>query len=350
MSRYDDAKSLDLPAGVERLGYTLRRHGQRYSSNQCPCCGKADEGSNRLSLFVDGKGIWRWRCFVSGEGGTAIDFVMAALAKTQAEAVDYLLGDTGPAESFKPLPRAIPKSTEVEAEKQAAVESVLRLILDRGMTSEKGCLDYLVGRGISESKVIEAGQRGLIRMLPSQPHEAKRWLINNVGEVLLKKAGFWKEDSKMPGICFRPLVFLYPELKLAEFRIIREPSSDREAKSISYGRHEWPWVWRGAKTDRVRLVEGVIDALSVVELGFDGMVMGLPGCRNFKRYWVERVHKAYGSRFELGLDPDQPGMQAALAIGDVMSECGLPYEWVVPEGGDWNDLLKQMVGESRAAA
>jgi len=90
--------------------------------------------------------------------------------------------------------------------------------------------------------------------------------------------------------------------------------------------------------------------LSVVELGFDGMVMGLPGCRNFKRYWVERVHKAYGSRFELGLDPDQPGMQAALAIGDVMSESGLQYEWVVPEGGDWNDLLKQMVSENRVAA
>ncbi len=75
-------RGLMLVSLVERhIGAdNLKKNGAyRYEANSahCPACRREGMSPNALSIFVGKDGNWRWKCQSCGEGGTAIDWMIA---------------------------------------------------------------------------------------------------------------------------------------------------------------------------------------------------------------------------------------------------------------------------------
>ena len=77
----------------------------------------------------------------------------------------------------------------------------------------------------------------------------------------------------------------------------------------------------------VYIVEGVIDMLSMVELGLkDGdAILAMPGTSSWQERWFSALHERHpGVRFILALDSDAPGKKAAEEIMKVLEKLKAP--------------------------
>ena len=125
-----------------------------------------------------------------------------------------------------------------------------------------------------------------------------------------------------------------------EFRNINNES--RYPKSIRLGHLTKPYVWRGDVT-RVIVVEGLIDMLSLVQMGEKRTIMAIPGVNAWRPTWFTSAHQAYGSSFTIGLDDDKAGNTVAKSMIQLFTDHGIEYDRLVPaEGKDWNVLLQSM--------
>jgi hypothetical protein len=340
MSRYDTAKNTDLVALAERMGFKVLKQGRSWSGTQCPVCGESVDGSTRLSIFMSGSDIYRWKCFACGDGvwGTAIDFVVAVAGCSANQAVNRLLEGTL---SNVPSIATATRSRQDVDEEHDCLAKVLHIIGKRALDVVPAVMGYLVRLRICSDVVAAAVAQGRLRMLPSSPDEATRWLMSNVGENLLRRSGLLKEGRSKPAIAYRPLVFLLPEMTGAEFHVCHEVD-ESEVKSISYGRLQWPWVLKGKHTNHFLIVDSAIDALSAATLGEDGGIMGLPGNYAWQPGWFPKTRKRYGSSFVLGLDNKEAGNRVSEAIAAQLSQLDIPFSSKPPpKGMNWNNVLQQ---------
>lgn len=348
---FDTARQADLYRIAERAGYPLRKEGKAYASCRCPLCGEGAASSHKLSIFMSHSGIWRWNCFACGEKGSAIDFAAAVWGLSHREAAKRLAG----CEDFAnqaPVNVYAQRAAVSPSADQADVREAIERIAKYGGSSVPQVMSYLVDeRCLPESICIEAAQRGIIRHLPNDPLESVRWLQATCGETLLKKAGFWKEGSRWPAIAFRPIAFTLSDGGAAEFRLARAPRNADEPKSIRYGKLAYPFWWRGENPNRVLVVEGAIDMLSAVALGERGNIMGVPGCQAWRKEWFHQIRRKFPDvEFVLGLDGDQAGQKAELSMSELLIEGDFKFAIEsLPEGKDWNNLLRDSV-QHRAAA
>lgn len=133
-------------------------------------------------------------------------------------------------------------------------------------------VDYLHSRGITDATIREARERQMLAFLPGVPDRAMEWLTESVEEEAMRLAGMWREGARAPAIIFRPVVF--PGTQSAEFRLAREPG-EREPRALRFGRTE-KWVWQGT-VPGYAIVSGMMDVLSLAQLGYKGTIYGLPG-------------------------------------------------------------------------
>lgn len=340
MSRYDTAKNTDLVALAERMGFKVRPQGRHWTGNHCPVCGEDREGRARLSIFTSEQNIHRWKCFACGDGvgGTAIDFVVAATGCNANQAVNRLL--EGTLSDVPSIAAAARSKLDVDREHDRLAE-VLQIITTRALHDVPAVLEYLAHLKIGRNIVAAAIDQGRLRMLPSNPDDATRWLVSNVGSSLLREAGLWREGRSKPAIAYRPLLFLLPDMSGVECHVCREVD-ESEVKSISYGRLQWPWVLKGKHTNHFLIVDGAIDALSAATLGEDGGIMGLPGRYAWQESWFPRTRRHYGSSFVLGLDNKETGNRVSDAIAAKLSQLDIPFfRRTPPNGMSWNKLLQQ---------
>lgn len=340
MSRYDAAKNTDLVALAERMGFKVLKQGRSWNGNRCPVCGESEDGSTRLSIYMSGSDIYRWKCLACGDrvGGTAIDFVVAQAGCSANQAVNRLLEGTL---SDVPCIAAATRSKHDVDEEHDRLAEVLHIIGKRAFGDVPAVKGYLARLKIGLDTVAAAVEQGRLRMLPSSPDDATRWLMSNVGENLLRVSGLLREGRSKPAIAYRPLVFLLPEMTGAEFHVCREVD-ESEVKSISYGRLQWPWVLKGKHTEHFLIVDGAIDALSAATLGEDGGIMGLPGNYAWQEGWFPRTRKRYGSSFVLGLDNKEAGNRVSDAIAAKLSQLDIPFSRKPPpKGMAWNNVLQQ---------
>ena len=339
-SRYDLAKGADLVALAERMGFKLLQQGRSWIGTQCPVCGESQDGSTRLSITMSGSGIYRWKCFACGDrvGGTAIDFVVAAAGCSANQAVNRLL--EGTLSDVPCIAAATRSKHDVDVEHDRLAE-VLHIIEKRSFDDVPAVKEYLARLKIGGSVVTAAVEQGRLRMLPSGPDDATRWLLSNVGEGLLRASGLLREGRSKPAIAYRPLVFLLPEMTGAEFHACHEVD-ENEVKCISYGRLQWPWAIKGKHTDHFLIVDGAIDALSAATLGESGGIMGLPGNYAWQECWFSKTRKRYGSSFLLGLDNKEAGNRVSDAIAAKLSQLDIPFSRKpLPKGMNWNNVLQQ---------
>ncbi len=346
MGLFDDAKAADLPAWMDAEGYFLRHQGGSYGCHACPHCGEGDPQSNALSVFRSdsGQGIWRYRCWRCGKGGSVVDFIATVRGMSATEAAKMLVSG---AQTSGFVRAAAPPKTKTnlkplqQSPKQLAdSKKVFELIRTKGLSTEPGVRSYLESRRISASLQNEAFARNMLRMLPANPAQAMEWLLENVGEELLESAGFWKQESKWPPIAFRPLIFLLPNDSGAEFRLARDPNGD-EPKALRYGRLNWPWWWKG-NTDKVIAVEGAIDMLSLVAMNWESSILAAPGVNAWKDSWLDNIADKYpGILFHTGFDNDVAGDQATQRVAEYQLEKGRFSVSTNPPKAfkDWNKYL-----------
>ena len=237
-------------------------------------------------------------------------------------------------------PRATVKPLQQSTKQLADSKKVFELIRSKGLSTEPGVRAYLESRRISASLQNEAFARNMLRMLPSTPAQAMEWLLENVGEDLLKSGGFWKQESKWPPIAFRPLIFLLPNDAGAEFRLARDPKGE-EPKALRYGRLNWPWWWKG-KTDKVITVEGAIDMLSLVAMNWESSILAAPGANAWKDSWLDNIAEKYpGIEFHTGFDNDKAGSEATERVAKYLLEKGRFSVSTTPPKAfkDWNKYL-----------
>lgn len=328
------AKSVFLPELLQkRYGLKVKAQGRGYGVDFCPKCSQKEGNQNKVSLFVS-NGIWRWKCFACGTpASSSIDWVVFAEKKTTREAIGIINGEMP---DVIPVLRAAPVKREVQ---ETHFPEVVSRLVHAGNDNETA-FEYLQQRGISKAVVANAVKRGLVRSLPSNPYLAKAWLEKVVGKELMRRTGLLKEGKQWPAIAFRPIVF--PQgAGGAEFRMIGVPKYD-EPKSIRYGRLITPWWYAGLESDKVLVVEGAIDGLSVVEMGWTGHVMALPGVSSWNNGWLGRLDTRYpGIEIYVGLDSDDAGMsQTEKIMAEAETAKVKARRFMSWDFKDWNEALK----------
>lgn len=333
MRLFEKAKTRSLVVFARDNGFALRKQGSGYTAKHCPHC---HHGGRDVMSIYSKDGIERWNCFRCNRGGSVIDFAAAIWGIPEREAAKRLANDEEVAVAD------VGASKEIASSSEAVKEAVSRLF-QVGHTSVAECIGYLKSRGIGEKTVSEAVRRGLLRFLPASPFQAKKFLYDSIGVEGLMNAGFLKQESVWPGIAFRPMVFFFPGLCAAEFRLSGRPRGG-EPKAIRYGHVKWPWWWREDGTvSTILIVEGVIDLLSMVEMGLKKgeAVIGVPGASSWRPEWLAAARKSYpDADFVVALDADDAGRRAANGIRETLENMGASVsERFTPHGKDWNEFL-----------
>ena len=326
--------SVDLQSFLENHGATFRRLGGGLRSDNCPCCGEGRRGSNKLGLLPDGE---KWRCFSCGRGGDVIDAAAAMWCLPHRDALRRLAAEQWVSDAVPVVRRTAKRRDEGHGKPQRAAalkEALTRLhaAVTQRVPEPEG-IAYLKGRGIPGRLVAQAQSMGMLGFMPNEQFKARLFLEDQVGKDLLIEAGLWQPDKKMPAIAYRPLIFFFPDRDSAEFRLTRS-AEEGERKAIRYGSTSRPWYWAGEDGSKLAIVEGAIDLLSMVALGFKGDVIGIPGATVWRPEWL-----CGASRVAVCLDPDEAGRQATKRILAACEQLGIAAIDRAPSGGDVNDHL-----------
>ena len=341
------------------VGDALRQAGaNRFeaTSEHCPACRTGGSSANGLSVFRGDDGNWRWKCFACGEGGTAIDWMMAVSGdRSVVEAAKAALGAEAlpQFQSFTPVATddgAAPEDV-AESEKTQALIRCINTIRAKAGPGEPEVLSYFAGRGISAKAAGLLAATGVLRTLPADPYRAHRFLCEiladeqHSGEAWLLKAGLLKEGKKFTALAYRPMLFL--GTTWLEARIIHAPA-EKEPKAIRYGTQASPLSFRKDKgaTSLITVVEGPIDLLSKIEMGVEPgqVVVCIPGVSSWKPEWLTAGVRSYSDAlWELALDNDEPGHTCAEKMARVLDGVGGRWKRSVPFAGkDINDELMSM--------
>ncbi len=281
----------------------------RYS--ECPWCGDSDSSSNKLAVL---EGDSKCKCHKCGETGDIVAVAMIFWGTSNWETALRLTGQSNDTSvSRLPIKHRLVEADEDIKKREAERAQYLREALIKihaaaqSCKDEQACMDYLhVERSLPIDVIKEAQRRNMLCFLPADPVKAKQLLLEHVGESLLKSSGLWKEGAKASAIFYRPIMFIMPGFQAAEFRIIGQPENEEMKKSIRYGKNiKLPYVWRVEQSSRAMVVEGFIDMLSAVALGYTGHVIGMPGTNSWSPEWFISIEKKLEvKKWFLALDND----------------------------------------------
>ncbi|MEB8487441.1 MULTISPECIES: toprim domain-containing protein [Acidithiobacillus] len=350
---FAEAKVLDLVAFLENYLGNGKKEGKSYRFTACPQCGQSSAKSEKLSVTAGNSGTQHYRCYRCGAAGTIIDAAMAIWGVHEPlEAAKILLGENAPRAVV--IKRSDSKPAEPANDPQAMTAAITRI---RQVTANQNIDDprwrkavaYLVEeRCIPKAVVQEAMKRLILGFIPDDVSNAAQFLERSVGREILEASGLWKPGKKIPGISFRPIVSFFPKLTSAEFRIARSPV-EGEKKAMRYGVGSYPWFWRGSNPAATMLVEGAIDIMSAVALGYEGNILGLPGANS----WQPEMLEAYQMKnpqtqvYHICTDndvnqKDNPGRMWAIKLkGIIEKNLRKRADITLPESGDLNDALRR---------
>ena len=321
LRRTDLAALLDelSPAPATRLGSNARW--------RCIDAGHDDQHPS-ITMFVDRRGVQRWKCWSGGHGGTAIDALLVARGGTIADALVELERRAGSAPEIvrsRPIPSRSPALVEARTEPDAALlEYVAACERILWKPAGRSVLDYLVN------------ERGLA------PDALK---TNHIGAdpgpaVLRRAAGLPRGGTA----AVLPALDLDGRVTYVQARYLDtvegRPKYDNPASRIA-ANPRIGWVNPATLSDRRHLVvcEGALDALSVAGVGMPAVaVLGAT-------YVDERVARdvargAAGRQVMLAFDGDPAGRNASETLAASLTSAGCPNRVLpLPDGCDVNTML-----------
>ncbi|WP_018949005.1 toprim domain-containing protein [Thioalkalivibrio sp. ALMg11] len=325
-------KQVDLEAFLTDQGFRFTRGNSGLRSDSCPSCGHKAH-SNRLGIRAG-----RYHCFSCGAKGSVVDAAMAIYGASISDTIKRLMREYWVHESLGPRVQDNPPPAPQESSE--TLKRVVAAVFQASLKDSSDHIRYLRdSRGISERVIREAIERGLLRFLPGNPFRARDFMAEAAGGVdQLVEAGLMKPGKKMPAGAYRPLLWFFPGLDSIEFRLARS-ANEGERKALRYGIAAQPSIWEQEGSKSLAVVEGVIDVLSMVDLGYTGDVMGLPGTNAWRPEWFQnRVNK----QTTICFDGDSGGRHGAERLKEILDEeHGIAVDIRCPSSGDINDQLRR---------
>lgn len=315
----------------------LKRAGGSYKG-RCPF---HDEKS---PSFVIQKGDDHYHCYGCGAHGDAIQFLMAYLKLSFVDAVETL------AQRY----HVILDREEEGKRDRGPSKSQLKELLEQSCrffhfyllhTSEGHvALNYLYQRGLSLNFI----RRFQVGLAPSEEGVTRRYL--GAGEELLTAAGlfsrgrdFYRDRITFPLRDPSGAVVGFSARKYKEEtfggKYINSTETGLFKKShFLFGLSECRR--RIAKEQKAIVVEGQIDALRLIEAGFNLTVAALGTA--FGEGHVEELRRLGVLEVYLAMDGDEAGCQAAAKIGNLFQRVGVEVSILpIPVGEDPDSLLNE---------
>lgn len=323
---------------------TKKQSGYRFSS--CPHCGPSEPGSMKLSVRFGAASYHCFGCMGQKDSRSVVDAASVLYGLTPIQAAKRLLMDSGNHSIVSKIHE--PKPQEPSADPYIA-EATLKIYAALQGRKNDDVVKYLSAtRCISPWVIQEMVSRGMLRFMPQVPMHAKGMLEKHVGKDLMISAKMWNPEKKAPVIAFRPMVTFFPGNDRAEYRLIKPPRSS-EPKSLRYGSDLYPWYFEQDSTETA-IVEGIIDLMSLLSLGWTGSVIGLPGVNSWRAQWfVANAKKKGVRRFVSFFDNDNdierkgliknPGQYWTNELDKALKSEGLHHEACQPQSGDLNNHL-----------
>ena len=287
----------------QERGYEVKGYNNQYHANGCPSCGMQSHNVTRVSLDQN-KNVFH--CFNCGLSGGILELMVAAGEyANKAEAAHALLGgDVSTTPMTEEERRRRDAATEARNRIAEAQNEKLRDLMTQMFSLARTlpaseynqCLEYLSkDRCISMDVLREVYKRGLIAFLPHDRRRAAEFLFAKLSKEKMVEAGLMMPESKTPDIARRPVLIPYKNhdgrIMSCEFRLITTPKDSSDPKSKRRGKDLKktgdipPWIWEGTNKQLVAAVEGLPDALSLIDMGWAGDVLCVPGIRNWYNNW-----------------------------------------------------------------
>lgn len=308
-------------------GITKHSGGKNYI---CPLCGSGTgpNHSGAFSLYEDKEGVPRWKCFSCGESGDLFDLIgqiehiedFNDRVKRAGELYGISI-EGGPASAREDFSDGIPEQNYNKNEQYEHMDMNRET---RTTEEEQGSLlpyyqecakrlkdtDYYIRRGISE----ELARRFMLGYDPNWKHPKRKHdpltprLIIPTG----KNSYIARQTDGGGGE--------YQKMKVGKVRIFNARAFKEAAQPIF-------------------VVEGEIDALSIIEVGGEAVGLGSITSRNLLRRTVEKVRPV--QPLILALDTDGPGREAENGIAADLDNLGISYYRANPAGNakDANEAL-----------
>ena len=314
----DDLKNrVDLVALFEAHGLAVRKMGRGFKA-LCPF-----HSETTPSMSIDRKkGVYH--CFGCGKSGDHLTFLQEHGKRSFPEAVSELRQMAG-GRQVEPAPAEAVPEEPFPYELMARVAEVWH----QAFCERSEGLAYLESRGITN--------KGLLRSLQAGYCDGEKLLaITNAAErSLLQRVGILNGEGKE--FFSRSVVF---------------PLKDKSSRVVGfYGRSTLPkskvphrfcagskaglfYVEAARGASQVFLVEGVLDALALMQAGFS-QVMALGGTQGLNSALLDHLRAEKVSELVLCLDGDQAGQAASQQLQEHLSQEGFTVRVVtLPEGHD----------------
>jgi len=302
--------------------------------------------------FMIQKGESHYHCFGCGAHGDAIAFLMSYMKMSFVEAIETL------AERFQvPL-----EEVEWERQVQGPKKKTLKEALLKAsqfynyylLHSDEGhqALKYLYSRGldlefISLFKIGLAPRKGLLFARFMQKHRFSGEELETAGLIKTiangKKRVFFSNRITFPILDGAGSVIGFSGRKMSDDtfgpKYINTPETPLFKKSrtlygLSFSRR------RIAKEKRAIVVEGQIDALRLIQAGFNFTVAG-QGTAFTEDHVKELLNLGITEVF-LALDGDDAGIEASSKIGNLFQKQGIEVRVIsMPRGMDPDTVLKE---------
>ncbi|MCB1107144.1 MAG: DNA primase [Chlamydiia bacterium] len=303
--------------------------------------------------FMIQKGESHYHCFGCGAHGDAIAFLMGYMKMSFVEAVESLAERFQvPLEEVEYERRSSEGPTKKELKepllKAAQFYHYYLLHTDEGHAA----LKYLYDRGldldfITLFKIGFAPRQGALFGKFMQKHRFSAHLLETAGLIKTlpdgRKKAFFSNRITFPILDVSGGIIGFSARKISEEtfgpKYINTPETPLFKKSstlygLSFSRR------RIAKEKRVIIVEGQIDALRLIQSGFDLTVAGQGTA--FTEEHVKELLNLGVTKVYLALDGDEAGQAAASKIGNLFQKEGVEvYVVKIPVGMDPDSILKE---------
>lgn len=317
-------ESVDIVDLISSSGVSLVEKGASWMG-RCPF---HEDKSPSLSVNRE-KGLFN--CFGCGAGGDVFDFVMKSQGVEFKEALSIL--KSGSSTSLVKSKEVLAKSDPSKVDSSTSLSSVslqdISSYYQKHLTDPKATA-YLKSRGLYAPELLARLQIGY------SPGDLKDKLSEGQRKEL-KDAGILNDKGyeSFSGCITFPLFDSTGQIVGLYGRKVDNRSKLKHL--YLKGPHKGLFNHKAFKVypDRIILTESIIDALSLMVLGFDN-VSCIYGTNGVTSDLLTALKENRVKEVVLGFDNDDPGRQAAEKVAQQLIETGLSVRTIFPPEKDWN--------------
>ena len=317
----DEVKSrVDIVALFASFGVKLEKKGSSWMGS-CPF-----HEDKSPSLSVDqSKGLYH--CFGCGESGDVFNLVMRFQTLSFPEALDFLK-DFASSACRGPGPKSSP-----DLQNRPSLKDVIAAYR-RDLETSREAGSYLKSRGLYHPGILGRQEVGFASgALEGRISKDQRAALEEMG--ILNARG----KEHFLGCITIPLRSLQGEPVGLYGRSIEKRGSLEHL--YMRGPHQGllnPKAY-GVYPERMILTESILDALSLMVLGFQNLD-ALYGAKGLTETHIEALKRAGTREVILALDNDEAGRRGALTIAERLRREGIRSRRIFPPLKDWNEYLR----------